>query len=87
MISSSHVVPDQVLDRPEPLAEAQMLSCVPSAPFAFLRFIIGCHFRWHVLALVLLAGSATSIEAFGPYALSHLINAITAAAAVHAGFA
>jgi ATP-binding cassette, subfamily B, bacterial len=87
MISSSHVVPDQVLDRPEPLAEAQMLSCVPSAPFAFLRFIIGCHFRWHVLALVLLAGSATSIEAFGPYALSHLINAITAAAAAHAGFA
>ena len=86
MTSPSHVVPDQVLNRPEPLAEARKLLRVPSTPFAFLRFIIGRHFRWHALALVLLAGSATSIEAFGPYALSHLINAITAAAAAHAGF-
>ena len=35
---------------------------------------------------MLLAGSATSIEAFRPYALSHLINAITAAAASHVTF-
>src|SRR5579872_7281034 len=84
---SNHVVPDQVLNRPEPLPEADKLGRVPSTPFAFLRFLVGKHFRWHVLALVLLAGSATSIEAFGPYALSHLINAITAAAAAHAGFA
>lgn len=88
MISNvSHVVPDQVLNRPEPLSEAKKLSRVPATPFAFLRFIIGKHFRMHVLALVLLAGSATSIEAFGPYALSHLINAITMAAAAHMGFA
>ena len=84
--SANRVVPDQVLSRPEPLAEAAGLAHVPSTPFAFLRFIIGRHFRWNVLALVLLAGSATSVEAFGPYALSHLINAITAAASAHTGF-
>ena len=82
-----HVVPDQVLNQPEPLPEAHKLARLPSAPFAFLRFMVGRHYRWHVVALALLAGLATSIEAFGPYALSHLINAITAAAAAHAGFA
>ena len=39
-----------------------------------------------VVVLVLLAGSATSIEAFGPYALSRLINAITAAVETSASF-
>src|SRR5579871_1097615 len=85
-MTSVHVVPDQVLERPEPLPEAEKLLRVPRTPFAFLCLLVGRHFRLHVLALVLLAGTATSIEAFGPYALSHLINAISAAAAAHAGF-
>jgi ATP-binding cassette subfamily B protein len=83
---SKHVIPDQVLSQPEPLSEAERLARVPSTPFAFLRFLIGKHFRARVATLVALAGTATSIEAFGPYALSHLINAITAAAQAHAGF-
>src|SRR3954465_14784030 len=83
---SKHVVPDQVLTVPEPLSEAERLACIPSTPFAFLRFLVGKHFRARVTTLVALAGTATSIEAFGPYALSHLINAITAAAQAHAGF-
>src|SRR5258705_11710988 len=85
--SNRHVIPDQVLSCPEPLAEAEALAVVPATPFAFIRFLIRKHFRWQIIALVGLAGSATSIEAFGPYALSHLINAITAAVAVHASFA
>src|SRR6195256_4728478 len=82
-----HIVPDQVLERPEPLSEAEPLARVPSTPFAFIRFLIKSHFRRQIIALVGLAGSATSIEAFGPYALSHLINAITAAVAAHDSFA
>ncbi len=85
--SSKQIVPDQVLSRPEPLAEAERLAEVPATPFAFMRFIVWKHFAGRVALLVLLAGSATSIEAFRPYALSHLINAITAAVASHAGFA
>src|SRR5580765_2464551 len=84
--SEKHIVPDQVLSRPEPLSEAERLAKVPATPFAFMRFIIGKHFAGRVALLVLLAGSATSIEAFRPYALSHLINAITAAVASHASF-
>src|SRR5258706_1368630 len=82
-----HIVPDQVLDRPEPLSEAEPLARVPGTPFAFMRFIIAKHFLGRVALLALLAGSAASIEVFGPYALSHLINAITAAVATHARFA
>ena len=86
MSPSRHVVPDQVLTQPEPLSEAERLAHVPSTPFAFIRFLISKHFRARVALLVALAGTATSIEAFGPYALSHLINAITAAAEAHASF-
>jgi ATP-binding cassette subfamily B protein len=80
------IVPDQVLERPEPLPEAETLVRVPSAPFAFMWFLIRKHFLGHVIVLVLLAGSATSVEAFGPYALSRLINAITAAVETKASF-
>ena len=83
---SKRLIPDQVLSQPEPLSEAEPLARVPSTPFAFLRFLIAKHFRGRVAALVALAGTATSIEAFGPYALSHLINAITAAVQTHASF-
>ncbi|MSP93862.1 MAG: ABC transporter ATP-binding protein [Alphaproteobacteria bacterium] len=81
-----HIVPDQVLERPEPLSEAEALAHVPSAPFAFIRFLVMKHFRGRVFVLVALAGTATSIEAFGPYALSHLINAIGAAVTTGATF-
>ena len=87
MSPSKHVIPDQVLSRPEPLAEAERLARVPATPFAFIRFLVAKHFRWKLLTLVLLAGTATSIEAFGPYALSRLINAIGAAVQAHATFA
>ena len=80
------IVPDQVLERPEPLAEAEGLTRVPSAPFAFMWYLIRKHFFGRVIVLVLLAASATSIEAFGPYALSRLINAITAAVETKASF-
>jgi ATP-binding cassette subfamily B protein len=82
-----HIVPDQVLERPEPLSEAERLSRVPSAPFAFMGFLIRKHFLGRVLILVLLSATATSIEAFGPYALSRLINAIGAAVETRATFA
>jgi ATP-binding cassette subfamily B protein len=81
-----HIVPDQVLEQPEPLPEAERLSRVPSAPFAFMGFLIRKHFLGRVLILVLLSGTATSIDAFGPYALSRLINAIGAAVETRASF-
>ncbi len=80
------IVPDQVLETPEPLAEAEGMTRVPSAPFAFMWYLIRKHFLGHVIVLVLLAASATSVEAFGPYALSRLINAITAAVETKASF-
>ena len=80
------IVPDQVLERPEPLPEAEAMTRVPSAPFAFMWYLIRKHFLSHVAVLVLLAASATSIEAFGPYALSRLINSITAAVQSNASF-
>ena len=82
-----HIVPDEVLNRPEPLPEAERLAVVPSAPFAFIRFMVAKHFRWQLTVLVLLAGTATSIEAFGPYALAHLIDAIRVAVETKATFA
>jgi ATP-binding cassette subfamily B protein len=87
MSPNRHIVPDQVLSRPEPLPEAELLARVPSTPFAFMRFLIARHFLWQVSVLVVLAGSATSVDAFGPYALSHLINAVNAAFTAHATFA
>src|SRR6187551_2609536 len=80
------IVRDQVLERPEPLPEAEALARIPSQPFAFMWYLIKKHFLSNVLVLVLLAGAATSIEAFGPYALSHLINAINAAVETKASF-
>ncbi len=86
MSAAKHVIADDVLTQPEPLAEAAPLARVPSEPFAFIRFIVTTHFRKRVIVLVLLAASAAAIEAFAPYALSNLINAVTAAIASGAGF-
>ncbi len=81
-----HVVPDEVLARPESLAEAQPLARLPETPFAFIWFLVRKHFPRNVAALVLLAATATAIDAFGPLALSHLINAIGNAYARHLSF-
>src|SRR5687768_13324630 len=80
------IVPDQVLETPEPLAEAEGLTRVPSAPFAFLWYLIRTHFFGRVILLACLVATATAIEAFGPYALSRLINSITEAVQTGATF-
>jgi ATP-binding cassette subfamily B protein len=85
-MSPHHVVPDQVLIRPEPFPEAAPATRVPETPFAFLWFLLSRHFPVRAGILMLLAASATAIEAFGPYALSHLINAIGDAVAAHRTF-
>jgi ATP-binding cassette subfamily B protein len=85
-VSARHIVPDQVLERPEPFPEAIGMAHVPSTPFAFLWFLLKRHFPTRVYVLVALAAGSTAIEAFGPYALSHLINAIGDAAHNHRGF-
>ena len=36
-----HIIPDQVLTRPEPLDEAVELARVPAEPYAFMRLLIG----------------------------------------------
>ena len=86
MSPATKPIADEVLSTPEPLNEAVSLARVPSAPFAFIRFLVATHFRARVTGLVVLAGTAAAIEAFAPYALSQLINAVTAAIASKAGF-
>ena len=81
-----HVIPDEVLNRPESLAEVEPLARLPETPFAFIWFLVRKHFAWRVGVLVSLAAVATAIEAFGPLALSHLINAIGHAYTKHLSF-
>ncbi|HEY5339132.1 MAG TPA: ABC transporter ATP-binding protein [Rhizomicrobium sp.] len=81
-----HIVPDEVLNRPEELAEAQPLAHIPSSPFAFIWFLVRKHFPLKVSVLVMLAAIGAAIDAFGPLALSHLINAIGTAYRTHDNF-
>jgi ATP-binding cassette subfamily B protein len=81
-----HVIPDEVLNRPESLAEVEPLARLPATPFAFIWFLVRKHFGWRVALLVALAACAAAIDAFGPLALSHLINAIGGAYKKHLGF-
>ena len=81
-----HIVPDEVLMRPESLAEAQPLARLPTTPFAFIWYLVKTHFPRRVACLVALAALATTIDAFVPLALSHVINAIGAAYAKHLTF-
>ncbi len=80
------MVPDQVLNRPESLAEVPAVAELPATPFAFIWYLVRNHAAWRVALLVVLAACATAIDAFGPLALSHLINAIGTAYAKHLGF-
>jgi ATP-binding cassette subfamily B protein len=82
-----HVIPDEVLNRPESLAEVEPLARLPETPFAFIWLLVRKHFPRRVGVLVSLAAAATAIDAFGPLALSYLINAITHAYAKHLSFA
>jgi ATP-binding cassette subfamily B protein len=81
-----HIIPDEVLNRPENLAEVQPLARLPKTPFAFIWFLVRNHFAWRVALLVSLAATATTIDAFVPLSLSHVINAIGAAYAKHLSF-
>jgi ATP-binding cassette subfamily B protein len=81
-----HVVPDEVLAREEALAEAQPLAEIPSSPFAFIWLLVRRHYPARVTILVSLAAIGAAIDAFGPLALSHLINAITTAVQKHQTF-
>ena len=82
-----HIVPDEVLTRPESLAEAKPLARLPTTPFAFIWYLVKTHFPRRVATLVTLAASAAAIDAFAPYALAKLINAVMAAYAKHLSFA
>ena len=86
-VLTRHAVPDEVLSRDEALAEAQPLARIPSTPFAFIWFLVRTHYAARISVLVGLAALGAAIDAFGPLALSHLINAITAAVQSHARFA
>jgi ATP-binding cassette subfamily B protein len=76
-----HISPDEVLNAPEPLPEAIVLGRVPGSPFAFIWMLIRRHFAVRVSLMVGCALLATSIEAFGPLAFSHLVNTLSAAVA------
>ena len=82
-----HIIPDEVLSRPESLGEARPPERLPSTPFGFIWFLIRTHFPRRVALLATLAATATAIDAFGPLALSHLINAIATAYTKHLSFA
>ncbi len=82
-----HVVPDEVLARPEVLAEAQPLARIPSKPFPFIWLLVRNHFPKRVALLVTLSAAAAAINAFAPLMLKYLINAIGYAHTHHQGFA
>jgi ATP-binding cassette subfamily B protein len=82
-----HIVPDEVLTRPESLGEAKSLSRLPTTPFAFIWYMVRTHFAKRVAILVSLAASAAAVDSFGPLALSHLLNSVIAAHAKHLSFA
>mgnify|MGYP001249842187 CR=1 FL=1 len=69
----------------ELLGEATPGVLPPGSPFAFVWFMVRRHYFLPVMALVLLAGTATAIEAMGPFILGRLVNAVTEAARVPSG--
>jgi ATP-binding cassette, subfamily B, bacterial len=81
-----HIIPDEVLNRPESLAEVEPLARLPKTPFAFIWFLVHRHFAWRVAVLVSLAATATAIDAFGPSVVGRFINAALLAHAKHLTF-
>jgi len=74
-----HIAPEEIVDAPEPFAEAVPLTRVPAKPFAFIFMLVRRHFAVRVSLIVLCALVATSFNAMTPYVFSHLVNAIGAA--------
>ena len=81
-----HTIPDEVLNRPESLAEVEPLARLPKTPFAFIWFLVHRHFAWRAAVLVSLAATATAIDAFGPSVVGRFINAALLAHAKHLTF-
>ena len=81
-----HIVPDEVLTRPESLAEAQPLAQLPTTPFAFIWYLVRTHFPKRVATLIALAALAAAGDSFGPLAFKYLTNAVTGAYKHHLGF-
>jgi ATP-binding cassette subfamily B protein len=82
----SRLTAETIVNATEPLDEALSLKRVPGTPFAFIWFLITTHFPGRVAMMAGCALVATSIEAFGPVAFSHLVNGITGAVKTHGGF-
>jgi ATP-binding cassette subfamily B protein len=82
----SRLTAETIVNATEPLDEALSLKRVPNTPFAFIWFLVSTHFPRRVAMMAGCALVATSIEAFGPVAFSHLVNGITAAVKTHGGF-
>ena len=81
-----HIVPDEVLNLAEPLAEAVVDARVPEKPFAFIWFLIKTHFRLRVAGLVGIALFAAVVDAFAPLGFSHLVNGVLRAHTLHLAF-
>ena len=81
-----HIVPDEVLTREEPFADARALAHVPATPFAFIWFIVRTHFFGRFMAMIGIALLAAAIDSVAPLGFSHLVNGVLAAKASHAGF-
>jgi ATP-binding cassette subfamily B protein len=81
-----HIIPDEVLTRPESLAEAQPLARLPTTPFAFIWYLVKTHFPRRVAALMVLAALGATGDSFGPLAFKYLTNAVTTARASHLTF-
>jgi ATP-binding cassette, subfamily B, bacterial len=81
-----HIVPDEVLTRPESLAEAQPLARLPTTPFAFIWYLVKTHFPRRVAALMTLAALGAAGDSFGPLAFKYLTNAVATAHTKHLTF-
>ncbi len=81
-----HVIPDEVLSRDEPFADARVLASVPATPFAFIWFIVKTHFFGRFIAMIGIALLAAAFDASFPLGFSHLVNGVMAAKSTHAGF-
>ncbi|MCP5433149.1 MAG: ABC transporter ATP-binding protein [Alphaproteobacteria bacterium] len=67
-------------ERPaNPLLADAPVTALPRGPFAFLWFLIRTHAPARVAAMVALAGLASLFDAYGPYVLRGVINAMTRA--------
>jgi ATP-binding cassette, subfamily B, bacterial len=81
-----HIVPDEVLMLPEPLAEAETGARVPDGPFAFIWFLVRRHFAARVSVMIAIALGAAVVDACAPLGFSHLVNGVLAARAGHQPF-